>query len=67
MAEDDGNLPRRGQMGAVQAAIEEDLSLLSIEELHERLTHLKFEAERTERQIKAKEGSRADADAVFKL
>lgn len=43
-----------------------DLSLLSLEELRERVALLKAEIERCEEAIKAKKGARTDAEAFFR-
>jgi len=43
----------------------EDLSLLGIEELKERITLLNQEIARSEGQITSKQGSLSDAEAVF--
>ncbi len=46
--------------------IGEDLSMLSVEELKERIGTLKAEIERLEASIRGKEASRNAADSVFK-
>jgi uncharacterized small protein (DUF1192 family) len=45
--------------------IGEDLAMLSVEELHERIATLTAEIARLEAAIAAKQSSRAAADAVF--
>jgi uncharacterized small protein (DUF1192 family) len=47
--------------------IGQDLSMVSVEELHERVSLLKAEISRVEAEIKRKGASRAAADEVFKL
>ncbi len=44
----------------------EDLSLLSLKELRERVALLKAEIERCEAAIEAKEGARSDAESFFR-
>jgi uncharacterized small protein (DUF1192 family) len=44
-----------------------DLSMISVEELHERVSQLKAEIARIEAEIARKGASRAAADQVFKL
>jgi uncharacterized small protein (DUF1192 family) len=44
----------------------EDLSLLSVDELKERVLALKAEIERLEASIRAKEATRSAADTFFK-
>jgi uncharacterized small protein (DUF1192 family) len=44
----------------------EDLSLLSVEELKERVLALKAEIERLEASIRSKEATRSAADTFFK-
>lgn len=46
--------------------IGQDLSMLSVDELKERIETLKAEISRLEASIKAKEASRSAADSVFK-
>lgn len=43
----------------------EDLSTISVEELHERIERLQAEISRTQTEVKAKQSSRAAADAFF--
>ena len=50
----------------LSALINEDLSQLGLEELEERITTLKAEIERITAVLESKEGSRADAEALFK-
>jgi uncharacterized small protein (DUF1192 family) len=61
MFEDDR--PRK----AANPAPGEDLSLLSIEELEERIQIYRAEIERLERDIAAKRKSKAAADSFFRL
>lgn len=44
----------------------EDLSLLSLKELRERIAVLQTEIERCESAIEAKEGARSDAESFFR-
>ena len=46
--------------------IGQDLSMLSVEELKERIEALKAEISRLESSMQAKEASRSAADSVFK-
>jgi len=50
---------------ALVALAREDLSLLGIDELKERITLLNQEIARSEGQITSKQGSLSDAEAVF--
>ena len=50
---------------AVTALGREDLSLLGIDELRERITLLRDEIARSEAQIASKQGSLSDAEAIF--
>ena len=50
----------------LSALINEDLSQLGLEELEERIKTLKAEIERITAVLESKEGSRADAEALFK-
>jgi uncharacterized small protein (DUF1192 family) len=44
----------------------QDLSIMSIEELEERIAEMTMEIERCREMIAVKKGSRADAESVFK-
>ena len=46
--------------------VTEDLELLGLEELEERISVLKTEIERVKAVLESKKGSRADAEALFK-
>lgn len=46
--------------------VTEDLELLGLEELEERISVLKTEIERVKAVLKSKKGSRAEAEALFK-
>jgi uncharacterized small protein (DUF1192 family) len=59
--EEDG--PRKKTMHEIG----EDLSLVSVEELRERVKALKAEIERIESEIAAKDASRSAADQAFKI
>ncbi len=59
------DLPKK-QDSALDAIEAENLDSLSIDELAERVRILKREIERTEAEIKAKDASKAAAEAVFK-
>ena len=50
----------------LSALINEDLSLLGLEELEERITTLNEEIERITAVLESKKGSREDAEALFK-
>lgn len=55
--------PRQGQTAALS---KQDLSNFSIEDLKERIAELKAEITRCESLIESKQGSRQDAESVFK-
>ena len=55
--------PRQGK---TEALGKQDLSNFSIEELTERIAILKAEIDRCETAIQSKQGSRQDAESVFK-
>ncbi len=59
------DLPRK-KTGPLTDLEKEDLSTISADELEERIERLKAEIERTGEEIKAKQASRAAADAFFK-
>lgn len=61
IGEDDG--PRK----KTTHEIGEDLSMVSVEELRERIAVLRGEIDRLEAEIAAKDASRSAADQVFKL
>ena len=50
----------------LSALVDEDLSLLGLEELEDRITTLKDEIDRVAEVLESKKGSRADAEALFK-
>ena len=55
--------PRQGKMAPLG---KQDISSFSIEELTERIAELKAEIDRCETAIRSKQGSRQDAESVFK-
>ncbi len=59
---DDDNLPKR----KILHEIGQDLSLISVSELHERIGLLREEIARIEADIAKKQSSRASADRFFK-
>ncbi len=59
------DLPKKKD-GALDAIEAENLDSISIDELVERIKILHREIERTETEIKAKDASKAAAEAVFK-
>ena len=50
----------------LSALVTEDLELLGLEELEERISVIKTEIERVKAVLESKKGSRADAEALFK-
>ena len=50
----------------LSALVTEDLELLGLEELEERISVLKTEIERVKAVLESKKGSRAEAEALFK-
>lgn len=58
--------PRRRRGEALQALAREDLTLLGIEELNERITALETEIARIRAQLEKKHGSKSAAEALFK-
>ena len=58
--------PRRRRGEALQALAREDLTLLGIEEIEERITALEAEIARIRDQLSKKQGSRSAAEALFK-
>jgi len=59
--------PRRRRGEALQALAREDLSLLGIEELGERIAALETEIMRIRDQLQKKQGSLSAAEALFKI
>ncbi len=49
----------------LSALVTEDLELLGLEELEERISVLKTEIERVKAVLESKKGSRAEAEALF--
>ncbi|GMV62273.1 MAG: hypothetical protein AMXMBFR74_14420 [Parvibaculum sp.] len=58
--------PRRRRGEALQALAREDLSLLGIEELRERISALEIEIARIRDQLEKKQGSLSAAEALFR-
>ena len=58
--------PRKRRGEALAALAKEDLGLLGIEELEERISLLEAEISRIRAQIERKHGSRSAAEALFK-
>lgn len=58
--------PRRRRGEALLALAREDLTLLGIEELNERITALETEIVRIRAQLEKKQGSLSAAEALFK-
>lgn len=58
--------PRRRRGEALAALAREDLSLLGIEELGERISALEAEIARIRAQLERKRGTRSAAEALFK-
>ena len=50
----------------LSALVTEDLELLGLEELEERISVIKTEIDRVKAVLESKKGSRADAEALFK-
>lgn len=65
MASDDLE-PRKRRGEALAALAREDLDLLGVEELNERITALEAEIMRIRTQIEKKQGTRSAAEALFK-
>lgn len=57
--------PKRAA-GALDALARDDLSLLSIDDLRERITLLNEEIARAEAEIASKQGSMSAAEAIFR-
>lgn len=58
--------PRKRRGEALAALAREDLDLLGVEELHDRITVLEVEIVRIRDQLSRKEGTRSAAEALFK-
>ena len=58
--------PKSRRNSALSAVLTEDLSLLGLEELAERITLLNQEISRVEATIASKQASKSDAEAVFR-
>jgi uncharacterized small protein (DUF1192 family) len=65
MAEEEAAPPRRPRGWPVAEAAREDLELLGLAELEERIEALSAEIDRTRAQIDRKRAGRAAADAFF--
>ncbi len=61
----DTDLPRRKAAAAI-ISLSDDLSLLSMEELKERIALLRAEIERCETMFDAKQGVQSSAEAIFR-
>ena len=66
MAQEDAEPVRRPRGWAIVEAAREDLELLAVAELEERIEALQAEIARTRAQIDRKRAGRAAADALFK-
>ena len=64
--DDDDNKPRPGPTASLSALLKEDLSLLGIEELQERITALEGEIGRVRNFLDSKRGTLSEAEALFK-
>ena len=62
---DDDNEPRR-RTDLLSVLVKEDLSLLGLEELQERITALEGEIARVRNFLDSKRGSLSEAEALFK-
>ncbi len=58
--------PRKRRSDALAALAKEDLELLGVEELKDRITQLETEIMRIKAQLGRKEGTRSAAEALFK-
>lgn len=58
--------PRRHRGDAIAALIREDLSFFGVDELESRIELLKSEIERVEAQIRLRQGTRNEAEALFR-
>jgi len=65
MAEDDISPVRRPRGWALGEAAREDLELMGVAELQERIEALEAEIARTRAQIERKQAGRAAADSIF--
>ena len=65
MAEEDGELVRRARGWALVELAREDLELLAVADLEERIEALGAEIVRTRAQLERKRAGRAAADALF--
>ena len=66
MTNDDDNEPRPGAAASLGALLKEDLSLLGIEELQDRITALESEIDRVRNFLDSKRGTLSAAEALFK-
>jgi uncharacterized small protein (DUF1192 family) len=66
LAQDDAEPVRRPRGWAIAEATREDLELLAVADLEERIEALEGEIARTRAQIERKRAGRAAADAFFK-
>jgi len=64
--DEDDNEPRRIRTASLSALLKEDLSLLGIDELQERITALEGEIARVRSFIENKRGGLSAAEALFK-
>ena len=62
----DDREPRKRRGEALKALASEDLELLGVEELNDRITALETEIMRIKTQLGRKEGTRSAAEALFK-
>jgi len=65
MAEEDGDPIRRPRERALADLVREDLELLGVADLEERIAALEGEIARTRAQLERKRAGRAAADAFF--
>jgi uncharacterized small protein (DUF1192 family) len=65
MADEDAEPVRRPRGWALQEAAREDLELLAVSDLEERIEALQAEIARTRAQLDRKRAGRAAADALF--
>jgi uncharacterized small protein (DUF1192 family) len=65
MAQEDGDPIRRPRGGAIIEIGKEDLELLAVSDLEERIEALQAEIDRTRAQMERKRAGRAAADALF--
>ena len=66
MAQEDAEPVRRPRGWAIVEAAREDLELLAVVDLEERIEALEAEIARTRAQIERKRAGRAAADAIFR-